>query len=685
MGEVAAQMIRRHAATAIGAAAAALAIAVVSCGRPAAPAPPAVRPNLVLITLDTTRADRIGAYGYAAARTPRLDALARDGVRFNDATTQAPITGPAHAAIFTGLYPARLGVRDNATTPLPADAVTLAEALAERGYTTGGFIGAFILDRPYGFAQGFAAFDGGFARVESGEEANAERRGDAVVDAALRWLATTTPDRPFFLWVHLYDPHATYTPPEPFAAQFAAQPYDGEIAFSDQQVGRLIDAVNARADRERTFIMAIGDHGEGLGAHGEDEHGVFLYDEVLRVPWIVGGPGVRRGHVVAEQVRTIDLMPTALALLALDAPPKLDGENLTVLLGGGNRASVPPSYAETYYPKLHYGWSELRSIRADGWKAIDAPRPEIYNLRTDAAELRNLFESQRALGDRMVAEAARIERDLRPPPGAKTAADGNAARPVDRETLERLRSLGYVGLAAPLPPGTRGPDPKDTIAERRTYRMLLSQAIADLRGGRPADAAVKIKQLMRGNERAYDLHQFLGEAYEKQGRLTEALGEYAAASVLNPAAAAPHLSAAEVHLARRDVAAARKRLDDASRLDAASFDVALVNGRVLEAEDRTSEAMSAYEKAIAINPANPKARTLLVGLASRVGRLDVADAQLRHLLTIGYRPSRTHFALGRLAQMRGENAAAAEHYREALRLEPGLAMAEEGLRRLGQR
>ena len=238
---------------------------------------PANRPtNILLITLDTVRADRIGAYGYAAARTPNLDALARDGVRFDDAVAAAPITGPAHAALFTGRYPGRLGVRDNASTPLPADANTLAHVLSQRGFATGGFIGAFILDRPYGFAKGFSHFESGFTRVDSGHEANAERRGSVVVDDAVKWIGSLPPDRPFFAWTHLYDPHAAYLPPEPFATDFAGRPYDGEIAFVDQQIGRLLDALRARNALARTLVIAIADHGESLGEHGEDEHGVFL-------------------------------------------------------------------------------------------------------------------------------------------------------------------------------------------------------------------------------------------------------------------------------------------------------------------------------------------------------------------------------------------------------------------------
>ncbi len=633
--------------------------------------------NVVVITLDTLRADRLGAYGYAAARTPHLDGLARAGARFDDAVSASPITGPAHAGLMTGRYAARLGVRDNATTPLPESALTLAEMLAAGGYDTGGFIGAFILDRPYGFAQGFQTFDG-FPRVDSGHEANAERPGADVVDRALQWLSARTGERPFFLWVHLYDPHAPYAAPAPYAAEFAAQPYDGEVAYTDAQVGRLLDALRARGVMDRTAVFALADHGESLGEHGEDEHGVFLYEPVVRVPWLVSGPGIGAGRVVTDQVRSLDLPPTVMSAAGLPVPQGLDGMDLMPLLRGEARASTPAAYAEAFYPRFHYGWSELRAVRADGWKVIDAPRPELYNLRDDPRELSNLYEAQRALADRMIAEATRLDREF------TGGAPVEAVQP-DPDTMERLRSLGYVGTsAAALPAGTRGPDPKDRIAERREFKALMSAAIDDLRGGRAATAIEKFRRLVAINDKAYDLHQLLGEAYQTLGRLPEALGEYEYAALLNPRAAAPVLAAAEAHLAMGNLAGARARRDQAAALDPLSFDVSLVSGRILEAEGRASEALAAFEDAVAKNGANPRPRMLLVAVASRLQRYDLAETHLRTLLSMNYQPSRTHFALGRLAHLRGRTDEAARHYREALRLEPGLTMAAEGLRALGK-
>lgn len=631
--------------------------------------------HVILFTMDTMRADRIGAYGAPLAQTPNLDGLAARGIRFDDAVTTAPITGPAHAAIFTGQYPARFGVRDNVTTPLPEQATTLAEHLSAAGFATGGFIGAFVLDRAYGFAQGFTTFSG-FDYVETGREVSAERPGAAVVDDALRWVSSVPPDQPIFLWVHLYDPHAPYAPPAPFAQAFAGRPYDGEVAYVDHQIGRVLSAFQTRGALDASLVIAVADHGESLGEHGEDEHGVFLYEPVMRVPMVMAGPPVTRGHVSTEQVRVIDLVPTTLDLLGLPAVNGLDGESLRPLLRGGTRQTIPAAYAESYYPKLHYGWSELRSLRADGWKVIDAPRPELYALTKDRAEAANQADAQRALADRMIAEAARLDREL----------TGGTPAPVatpSRETLERLRSLGYVGTSAPAAAtGERGPDPKDRIAERRTFKRLMTEAIDDLQANRLDDAVRKFRELVKINERAYDLHQLLGEAYQRMGRMHEALGEFEMASLLNPGAASPHLSAAELLLSAGRVAEARTHLEAAEAVDRASFDVALVRGQVLQAEGKPIDAQAAFESAINANPANPRARMLLIGVTSQLKRFDIAEREARTLLERGYRPSRMHLTLGGLAQMQGQRERAAQHYQEALRLEPGLTMASDALRHL---
>ena len=435
-----------------------------------------------------------------------LDWLAREGVRFADATTSAPLTGPAHAAILTGVYPARYGIRDNASTPLPPDATTLAEVLEGAGYKTGAFIGAFILDRAYGFDQGFDTFDSTFNRFAPGDKLQVSRPASAVVEPALAWLDALPAGQPFFAWVHFYDAHAPYAPPPPFDVTFRGHPYDGEIAAVDQAVGRLVAALERQGRLDTTLIVAIGDHGESLGEHGEEDHGIFLYDAVLHIPWIMRLPARERaGTVVDEQVRAIDLVPTVLDRLGIAPPAKLDGESVLSVVRGHPRREIPPAYAETFYPALHYGWSALHSIRGDGWKFIEAPRPELYALRSDRAETTNLAGRRGAVASRMSAELNAIETEWTRAPAADT-------KMPDRETIERLRALGYVGFTAPTSSG-QGLDPKDMIARLREFRLLMTDTTASLRRGRTQAAVEQLKRALAINPRAYDAHLALGDVY----------------------------------------------------------------------------------------------------------------------------------------------------------------------------
>ena len=635
--------------------------------------PPA---NLLLVTLDTVRADHLGSYGFKAARTPVLDRLAREGVRFADATTHAPITGPAHAGILTGQYPARFGIRDNAATPLPPDAITLAEVLKGAGYRTGGFIGAFILDRAYGFDQGFDLFDSEFRGFDPRARLNAERPAAAVVERTIAWLKSLPPGQPFFAWVHLYDAHSPYTPPPPFDQVFKDRPYDGEIANVDRAIGSVIAALEERGQLERTVIVAIGDHGEGLGEHGEDAHGVFLYDSVLRIPWVMRFPGMERaGTVIREQVRAVDLMPTILDELRVPSPAGLDGVSVTGVIGGRPRPEAPPAYAETFYPKLHYGWSELRAVRVGDWKFIEAPRPELYGLRNDPAELANLAGRQASLAARLGAELSGIA-------SAWSRVLERQAPMPDRETLERLKSLGYVGFAAPSSSAGRGPDPKDMIAKLAAFNDLLAGATADLRAGRRVTAAEKLRRALAINERAYDVHVTLGDVYLESRQFEQALGEYEAASLLNPSSADPLLGAASVLIAQRRTLEATRKIDEAERLEPLSHEVSFARGRVSEQMGREGEAFAHYERAVALNPSDPRTRSRLANMAVRLNRVDVAAAQFSALLAAGYQPARTHLGLGWVAEARGDRGTAVREYRRALALDPALKAAQDALARL---
>jgi arylsulfatase A-like enzyme/Tfp pilus assembly protein PilF len=634
-------------------------------------------PNVLLVTIDTVRADHIGAYGYARAATPAMDRLAREGVRFADATTQAPLTGPAHAAILTGEYPTRLGVRDNASTPIPAGAATIATLFRARGYRTGGFVGAFVLGPEYGFANGFETFDATFSHFTPGMKLQAQRKGGEVTAAAVRWLHGGA--QPFFAWVHLYDAHSPYDPPPPFRARFRALPYDGEIAYVDSCIARLVDTLEAAQQLDHTLVAILADHGEGLGDHGEAEHGLFLYESVLHVPWIMRLPGgAHAGTVVKTQVRSIDVMPTIAALAGLK-PPKVDGENVSSLIGSTVPRDPPPSYSETYYPRWHFGWSELKAIRVGDWKYIDAPRPELYDMRADRSEQRNVADSRGSLAKGLANEAAKIQSGF----GAQSSAD--APQP-DPETLARLRSLGYVGIASPSASsssGGRGPDPKDMVPKFEAFRSGISTAIQALDRGEPDRAIEELKKLVAIDDRSYELHLFLGDAHAAKREYEAALGEYAAAEVLNAHSSAPLVSEARVYLAENNVTKSSEKIEAAARLEPASSDVALIRGAILEKQGRALEALVQYEAAVRANGSDAQARASLASLAMQMARYDIARPQFERLLEIGYRPSRMHFGLGQIAEAEGDAKKAIAEYRSALRLEPGLAQAKAALARLG--
>jgi choline-sulfatase len=636
------------------------------------------KPSLLLITLDTVRADHLGCYGDKAAATPVLDRLAREGVRFADATTHAPITGPSHAGILTGVYPARYGIRDNASTPLPSDALTLAEALKTVGYRTGAFIGAFILDRAYGFDQGFDTFDATFDRFAPGDKLQVERPASAVVKPALAWLDAVPADQPFFAWVHLYDAHTPYTPPPPFDVKFRSHPYDGEIAAVDQAIGRLLAALERRGRLDDTLIVAIGDHGESLGEHGEEDHGVFLYDAVLHIPWIMRLPSRERaGAVVREQVRAIDLMPTVLERLGVKPPAGLDGESLLPVVRGHGRASIPPAYAETYYPTLHFGWSALQSIRTGEWKLIEAPRLELYDLRSDATEKTSVASSETSRVARLRSDLKAIEAGWRNTPHAQT-------KTPDRETIQRLRSLGYVGVAAPSS-GTQGPDPKDMIARLREYRLLMTGTTASLRKGRPQEAVEQLKRALTINPRAYDASLALGDVYMEMGQYDRAVGQYQAAARLNPASVDPLLAGATVLIRSGRLDEAGLLIEQAARLEPRSYDVAFAQGRLSEQRGQDAEAFEHYERAVAANPADARSHAYLATAALRLKKLDVAAAEFTRAGQLGYQPAQAQVGLGRVAELRGDRTAAIAAYRKALALDPGLAAARDGLARLGVR
>lgn len=408
--------------------------------------------GVVIVSLDTTRADRLPAYGFASVSTPTLDRLAREGVVFEDAESVAPLTLTAHTSLFTGLYPPHHGVRDNADAPLDRTTPVLAEMLRQRGFQTAAFVGSFVLARDRGLARGFDLY-----RDVQGSDAHGERRrrrpGNEVVDEAVAWIDRLKSQR-FCLWIHLYDAHAPQALPLTFRRAYGDR-YEGALAYMDSQLARVTDALERAHRLETTAIVVVGDHGESLGEHGEHEHGIFLYEGALHVPFILRAPGVAPRRLRGP-VSLVDVMPTLLNLLGLESPPSIDGESLVPLLHGS-----PPRdraiYAESMYAK-RFGWSPLRMVRDGGLKYIDAPRPELYDLDSDPVEARDLAVARPSA-------VAALRESLRGLGSDRTIArrDSPAVQP---EQFQLLASLGYVSGGPSVDARTpdSGLDPKDYIA-----------------------------------------------------------------------------------------------------------------------------------------------------------------------------------------------------------------------------
>jgi choline-sulfatase len=415
----------------------------------------ALQPNpptaVVVVTLDTTRADRLSPYGFMDIVMPGLERLAREGVQFDQAMTASPLTLPSHCTLFTGLLPPRHDVRDNADSPLAPAVTTMAEILDARGYRTAAFVSSAVLDPDRGLSQGFDVY----RAASSGEDARAnrrERRGDEVMTEAIEWLGGVGRS-PFFLWVHLYDPHRPYDPPEPFRSRHT-DPYIGELAFIDSQIDRLLTALDGLKLRDRSVVVVAGDHGESLGDHGERDHGIFVYQSVLRVPLIVRVPDVAPRRI-RSVVRLVDVLPTVLEVLNVPGQ-RGDGVSLLDMMRGRQAPVDLEAYAESLYPR-RFGWSPLRAIRDGRFKFIDAPRPELYDLETDPFEERNVYEKWRRLAHVMGRRIDALD-------------DSNALRTAGGseppESLrQRLAALGYVGTGETqtLNPVERLVDPKDCV------------------------------------------------------------------------------------------------------------------------------------------------------------------------------------------------------------------------------
>jgi arylsulfatase A-like enzyme/Tfp pilus assembly protein PilF len=561
-------------------------------------------PNVLLITIDTLRSDHVGCYGYKRIQTPAIDQLARQGIRFAQAFTPSPITNTSHASILTGLLPSSHGVSDFGV-PLTSDHSTLAQVLKREGYQTAAFIGSVILDSKTlapGFDRGFAFYDNFPEKVEKKSRwGRLERRGIDVVQRAEAWL-NTHPTAPHFVWVHLYDPHDPYEPPPPYSETYKDHLYDGEIAYADSALGHFLAYLEKQNWYDGALIIVVGDHGEGLGEHGEDTHGIFLYDSTTHVPLILKLPKEQEaGRVIDEQVRTTDIMPTILELLEIPAPTNMDGTSLKPTFLGADTAPRTV-FGETDYP-LRFRWAPLRSVRKDGSKFIEAPRPELYDLKSDPGELRNQYVPWDATVQKLRKMLAELS--------AKSAAAGKpSAAAVTAGTIDELRALGYLSSAdarssTDVPEPSLLPDPKDKVEEQN----LLHIAMMAAEDGQTAKARAALQKLLGLDNGSEIALLELGHLEMESKNYAKAADYLRRAHEARPEDETVALDYGRALELSGDLAGARNALQASLKVNPKHFDARLLLGQVDLKLNDPKAAEDEFETALLLQPASAEAQT----------------------------------------------------------------------------
>lgn len=588
----------------------------------AAPARQPRRSNVFLITIDTLRADHIHCYGYGHIRTGALDSLANDGIRFANAFTPIPITNSSHASILTGLLPSRHGVIDFGM-PIAPSARTLAEILKEQGYATASFVGSTILDSKTlapGFDRGFDFYDNFPTHLPktSSRYVRLERRGMVVVRHAEKWLSRRSPGKPIFAWIHLYDPHDPYEPPPPYDREYAGRPYDGEIAYADSALGSFLKFLKQEGIYDDSLIVVVGDHGEGLGEHGEETHGILLYDATMRVPlivklarrWLAGQPQpiAPRGLVLNEQVRTLDILPTVLELENIEPPERLDGASLRLRWSPQDTAAHDREteserivFGQTDYP-IRFGWAPLRSVRMEGAKYIEAPQPEFYDLRADPGETKNLYEPWNK-------EVQKLRGLIAELPDHAGSSHGQPSG-VSQATIEQLRALGYLGNVPGFTTAGKAsllPDPKDKIKAHN----FLHRAMLAMEEGNTGIALKALESALGEDPKSAMTLTQLGEIELDRGDYQRAIDLFAQSLRWRPGDGGTLFDQARALYASGRLSDARDALEASLGVSRGLFDARYLLGKIYAAWEDWDKARDQLQAAVFLDANRPEARVKL--------------------------------------------------------------------------
>ena len=614
---------------------------------------------MLLITLDTTRADRLGCYGYEKAKTPNLDGLAAGGVRLMHAYSPVPLTLPAHCSLFTGTCPPHHRVRNNGVYYLNEGNVTLAEVLKKEGFRTAAFVGSFTVDSRFGLAQGFDVYDDTFQTEEILKNFRSERRAEDVFLPFSEWLDANWGQQ-FFCWIHFYDPHLPYDPPSPFKEQSAGRPYDGEIAYMDSFVGKVMDKLSEKKIHDNTLVVIAGDHGEALGERREVDHGLFLYDNTLRIPLIFWAAGhLPSGFAVHSRAGLIDIMPTVLDILKIPMPSDVQGRSLIDALRSKKQKDVP-IYVETYYPQENYGWSHLLGLIEGDWKLIKAPKPELYNLVKDPHEDRNVIQDEAKITGRMLSELKDLVKKL-------SSGRKEGSRKLTEEEERRLRSLGYAGAeTAGGEPGKPLPDPKDKIED---YVLYFRGNLHETRG-EYRQAAEIYKEVLRRNPDVPNNYVNLGFLYAKMGSLEEAI------RVLEQGR--ENLPESFIVLSRLlSFYSSASRYDEALKtakiildLDVRNLDALFLSGSIQAKLRNWKETLRFYEKALEVEPENMTLRMRHAYCLAASGRIDESLKEYALLIEDFPEEASVYKELSDVYKAQGNRGKAVESMKKAVEFEP---------------
>jgi arylsulfatase A-like enzyme/Tfp pilus assembly protein PilF len=615
--------------------------------------------NVLLVTLDTTRADRIGCYGYAKAKTPNLDFLALNGVRFSNAYCQVPLTLPSHCSILTGSYPIYHKVHNNGSYYLSPSHVTLAEVLKERGYKTAAFVSSFTVDSRFGLDQGFEVYDDKFQEDEIIKTFRSERKADKVFSSFSNWLDKNAEEK-FLCWIHFYDPHLPYDPPSPFKEEFSDSLYDGEIGYMDFYVGKTIEKLREKNILDKTLIVLAGDHGEGLGEKGEYDHGIFIYDNTLKVPFILySEKNLPQGMTINSRVRLIDIMPTLLEILKIPSHKGTQGISLLEYIEGRKKDDLP-SYIETYYPREDFNWSELIGLIDDEWKYIQAPKEELYNLKRDPDEEKNVIDKEKKVASEMKEKLKSAIKDY-------SSGIEASRKKLTPEEQEKLRSLGYLGTDFSEDMARRDlPDPKDKIddfqivfqAQMYVFQKDYNKAIESYNKIISLEPRIPIN------------YHYLAQIYTNMNKYEEVV-EVLKKAIENIPGDCPllaRLGIAYVKLGKLKEALEANQA--ALRINPNYFGALISAGWIMSQLGKRKEALEYYHKALKIEPEN---RFLQMDYAHSIaasGRIDEALEIYDRLKSEYSDDYRIYEGIGKVFALGGNLEKSIRNFKKALALNP---------------